>query len=86
MDQRSALLFPLIGVVILGAVAFIIWRLQRLKTQQLEAEKRSAVAFEEMNKFTKELRERGKEGNTDPTRRAGEKLIEMYPGPKRPAQ
>jgi cytochrome c-type biogenesis protein CcmH/NrfG len=79
------MLFALIAVTIMGCGLFIAWRLQRLKAQQAEAEKRAAAAFEEMNKLTKELRDRGKETPADPARPAGERLREMYPGPKRTA-
>jgi len=85
VSPKVTLLFSLIAVAILMAVLFIAWRLQRLKEQQAEAEKRAAIAFEEMNKLTKELRERGKDAPVDPSRPAGERLIQMYPGPKRGA-
>ena len=83
MSPKTTLLFALVAGAILIAAMFIAWRLQRLKEQQAEAEKRAAVAFEEMNKLTKELRDRGKSAPADPARPAGERLLEMYPGPKK---
>jgi uncharacterized membrane protein len=85
MSPKAMMLFALIAGAILIAVLFIAWRLQKLKAQQAETEQRSAIAFEEMNKLTKELRDRGRNTPVDPARPAGERLMDMYPGPKKGA-
>ena len=85
MSPKAAMLFALVAGAILIAVLFIVWRLQKLKEQQAETEQRSAIAFEEMNKLTKELRDRGRNTPVDNTRTAGERLKEMYPGAKKSA-
>jgi hypothetical protein len=82
------MLVALIAGAILIAIMFIFWRLQnlqKLKAQQAETEQRSAIAFEEMNKLTKELRDRGRNTPAEPGRPAGERLMDMYPGPKKGA-
>ena len=85
MSPKATMLYALIASAILIAVLFIAWRLQKLKAQQAETEQRSAIAFEEMNKLTKELRDRGRNTPVDNSRPAGDRLKEMYPGPKKGA-
>ena len=85
MSPKATMLYALIASAILIAVLFIAWRLQKLKAQQAETEQRSAIAFEEMNKLTKELRDRGRNTPAEPGRPAGERLMDMYPGPKKGA-
>ena len=58
---------------------------QKLAAQRVDAEKRASVAFEEMNRATKELRARhGNDPASDPSLTPGERLQRMYPGAKRP--
>ncbi|HUO51885.1 MAG TPA: hypothetical protein VMT93_05160 [Gemmatimonadaceae bacterium] len=83
MSDKTILLLGLIAFVIMAAALFIVWRLQKLKAQQAEAEQRAMVAFEEMNKLTKDLRDRGKQTPADPSLTPGQRLQQMYPGPKR---
>lgn len=83
MSPKGTMLAGLLAVAIMGCVLFIVWRLQRLKTLRAEAEKRAVVAFEEMNKLTKDLRDRGRATPVDPGTAPGKRLLEMYPGPKR---
>ena len=79
---------PYIGM--LGAVLFICvisiaYRLQKLAAQRVDAEKRASVAFEEMNRLTKELRDRrGGDPVVDESLPPGERLRRMYPGAQRP--
>ena len=52
----------------------------------MDAEKRASIAFEEMNRTTKELRTRkGSDPVDDPTLTPGERLRRMYPGVQRSA-
>jgi hypothetical protein len=65
---------------------FIAWRLQRLAKQKEDAEKRAVVAFEQMNLLTKQLRERATSATAalpPESLPPGERLQQMYPGPKR---
>ena len=83
MSDKSFMLVGLIVFFVMGGVLFIAWRLQRLKAQRAEAEQRAMVAFEEMNKLTKDLRDRGRATPVDPSIPPGQRLQQMYPGPKR---
>jgi len=65
----------MLGVVVLICVISIAYRLQKLAAQRVDAEKRASVAFEEMNRTTKELRTRkGNDPVDDPSLTAGERL------------
>lgn len=81
MSDKTFMMFGLLALVIMACAGFIAWRLQRLKAQREEAEKRAVVAFEEMNKLTKDLRDRGRATPVDAA--AVKRLTDMYPGPKR---
>lgn len=81
---QKAMVFVGLSAVMVAAIAvFVMWRLSRLAQQRAEAGQRAAGAFEQMSRLTKELHERGKETPTDPTLAPGERLQQMYPGPKR---
>jgi uncharacterized membrane protein len=74
----------MLGVVVIICVISIAYRLQKLAAQRVDAEKRASVAFEEMNRTTKELRTRkGNDPADDPTLTPGERLRRMYPGVQR---
>jgi uncharacterized membrane protein len=84
VKHNTALYIGMLGVVVLICAISIAYRLQKLAAQRVDAEKRASVAFEEMNRATKELRAR--HGN-DPAAylsvSPGELLQPMYPGAKR---
>jgi len=69
-------------VVLLACGLFIAWRLARLSAQRTAAEQRASTAFEEMNRLTRELRERTKDESPpdDAALPPGERLKRMYPG------
>ena len=83
MPQKTLLFFSLLAVVVAACAIFIAWRLRRISAQRAEAEQRAVGAFEEMNRLTKQLRDRGRETPADASLAPGERLQKMYPGPKR---
>ena len=84
MRNNTALYIGMLGVVVIICVISIAYRLQKLAAQRVDAEKRASVAFEEMNRTTKELRTRkGNDPADDPTLTPGERLRRMYPGVQR---
>lgn len=84
MEHNSALYIGLLGVVVAICVMSIAYRLQKLGAQRVDAEKRAAVAFAEMNRTTKELRTRmNNDPAEDPAQTPGERLRRMYPGVQR---
>ena len=85
MSNKTLILYALLFAVIMGCAIFIAARLQRLKAQREEAEKRAVVAFEQMNLLTKSLRETASKTPAGASQPPGERLQQMYPGPKRPA-
>lgn len=86
MKNNTMMYIGMLGVVVVICVISIAYRLQKLAAQRVDAEKRASVAFEEMNRTTKELRQR--KGNDpvddDPSLTPGERLRRMYPGVQRP--
>jgi hypothetical protein len=86
VKHNTALYIGMLGVVVIICVISIAYRLQKLAAQRVDAEKRASIAFEEMNRATKELRERkGNDPVDDPTLTPGERLRRMYPGVQRSA-
>jgi hypothetical protein len=86
VKHNTALYIGMLGVVLVICVISIAYRLQKLAAQRVDAEKRASVAFEEMNRTTKELRTRhGNDPVDDPTLTPGERLRRMYPGVQRSA-
>jgi len=86
VKHNTALYIGMLGVVVIICVISIAYRLQKLAAQRVDAEKRASIAFEEMNRATKELRERkANDPVGDPTLTPGERLRRMYPGVQRPA-
>jgi hypothetical protein len=84
VEHNTALYIGLLGVVIAICVMSIAYRLQKLGAQRVDAEKRAAVAFAEMNRTTKELRTRmNNDPAEDPSLTPGERLRRMYPGVQR---
>lgn len=84
MKHNTALYMGMLGAVLVICVSSIAYRLQKLAAQRVDAEKRAAVAFEEMNRTTKELRtRRGNDPMDDPTLTPGERLRRRYPGVRR---
>ena len=83
MADKKFMFFGLMFMVLMGCAIFIAWRLQRLAKQKEDAEKRAVVAFEQMNLLTKQLRERGTAAVQAEPIAPGERLQQMYPGPKR---
>ena len=86
MKNHTLMYIGMLGVVVVICVISIAYRLQKLAAQRVDAEKRASVAFEEMNRTTKELRTRkGNDPVDDPTLTPGERLRRMYPGVQRAA-
>lgn len=84
MKNNTMMYIGMLGVVVVICVISIAYRLQKLAAQRVDAEKRASVAFEEMNRTTKELRTRkGNDPVDDPTLTPGERLRRMYPGVQR---
>jgi hypothetical protein len=84
VEHNTALYIGLLGVVVAICLMSIAYRLQKLAAQRVDAEKRSVVAFEEMNRTTKELRTRMTiDPAEDPSLTPGERLRRMYPGVQR---
>ena len=84
MRHNTALYIGMLGVVVVICVISIAYRLQKLAAQRVDAERRASVAFEEMNRTTKELRTRkGNDPIEDPSLTPGERLRRMYPGVQR---
>jgi hypothetical protein len=86
VKNNTMMYIGMLGVVVVICVISIAYRLQKLAAQRVDAEKRASVAFEEMNRTTKELRTRkGNDPVDDPTLTPGERLRRMYPGVQRAA-
>lgn len=86
MTDRTALLVALLVVlVVLPGVLFLAWRLRGLAAMRKDAERRAVAAFEEMNRLTRELRERSADEPADAGIRPGERLLRRYPGTARNA-
>lgn len=82
--HNTTLYIGMLGAVLFICVISIAYRLQKLSAQRVDAEKRASAAFEEMNRLTKELRDRrGGDPVDDPSLSPGERLRRMYPGPQR---
>ena len=83
MNHNTTLYIGMLGAVLFICVISIAYRLQKLAAQRVDAEKRASVAFEEMNRLTKELRDRrGGDPVVDESLPPGERLRRMYPGPQ----
>jgi uncharacterized membrane protein len=86
VKHNTALYIGMLAVVVMICAITIAYRLQKLAAQRVDAEKRATVAFEEMNRATKVLRERhGNDPADDPSLTPGERLQRMYPGVQRSA-
>lgn len=84
MNHNTTLYIGMLGAVLFICVISIAYRLQKLAAQRVDAEKRASVAFEEMNRLTKELRDRrGDDPVEDASLPPGERLRRMYPGAQR---
>ena len=86
MSEKQLMGLGLVVMVLMVVALLIAWRLQRLAKQKEDAEKRAVVAFEQMNLLTKQLRERATTGVValpPESLPPGERLQQMYPGPKR---
>jgi hypothetical protein len=84
VKHNTALYIGMLGVVVMICVISIAYRLQKLAAQRVDAEKRASVAFEEMNRATKELRARhGNDPSGDPALTRGALLPRLYPGATR---
>lgn len=84
VKNNTMMYIGMLGVVVVICVISIAYRLQKLAAQRVDAEKRASVAFEEMNRTTKELRTRkGNDPVDDPSLTPGERLRRMYPGVQR---
>jgi hypothetical protein len=85
MNQKTVMGLGLVFIVVMIVGLFIVYRLHRLDKQKADAEKRAVVAFEEMNLLTKQLRERATSSTPAASESLppGERLQQMYPGPKR---
>ena len=71
-------------VVVMLAVSgmLVAHSLRKYRSRRADSERRAAEAFEEMQRLTKELRERSENGKkvTDPNLTPGERLQQQYPG------
>jgi len=84
VKHNTALYIGMLGTVLVICAISIAYRLQKLTAQRADAEKRAIVAFEEMNRATKELRARhSNDPADDPSLTPGERLQRMYPGVQR---
>ena len=84
MEHNTALYIGMLGVVIAICVMSIVYRLQKLGAQRVDAKRRASVAFAEMSRTTKELRTRmNNDPSEDPSLTPGERLRRMYPGVQR---
>jgi type VI protein secretion system component VasK len=84
VSEKTILFFSFFGLIVGACAIFISWRLRRLAALKAEAEQRAVAAFEEMNRLTKQLRERPKTGQMEALLPPGERLQHMYPGVRRP--
>ena len=83
MSDKTILLGGLLTIIFTAFLVFLILRLRRFATQRMDAERRSAVAFEQMLLASKKLQK--KEGEPVPEEMSpGERLKKMYPGVSRP--
>jgi hypothetical protein len=81
VNHNTTLYIGMLGAVLFICVISIAYRLQKLAAQRVDAVKRAAMAFEEMNRLTKELRDRrGGDPVVDESLPPGERLRRMYPG------
>jgi hypothetical protein len=86
VKNNTAIYIGMLGAVVIICAISIAYRLKKLAAQRVDAEKRASIAFEEMNRTTKELRTRkGNDPADDPTLTPGERLRRMYPGVRSPA-
>ncbi len=84
VKHNTGMYVGLFATVVFICVIIIAHRLRKLAAQRVDAEKRAVVAFEQMNRLTKELRDRrGNDPVEDPSLPPGERLRRMYPGPQR---
>src|SRR6185437_4131298 len=58
VNHNTTQYIGILGAVLFICVIIIAYRLQKLAAQRVDAEKRASVAFEEMRRLTKELRDR----------------------------
>lgn len=58
MDSRSLVAVSLFLLVLILAVAYAAWRVQRRIAERAEAERRMGAALEELHRLTTELRAR----------------------------
>lgn len=81
--SNSAIIFSGIVLVMLAVSTVLVFHsMRKYSSRKAEAERRSAEAFEEMNRLTKELRQR--EAPPAPSNlKPGERLQQMYPGIRR---
>jgi hypothetical protein len=85
VNHNTTLYIGMLVAVLFICVISIAYRLQKLAAQRVDAGKRASVAFEEMNRLTKELRDRrGDDPVVDESLPPGERLRRMYPGAQRP--
>lgn len=76
-----AFLGLLIAMLAVSAV-LVAHSMRKYSARRADSERRAAEAFAEMQRLTKQLRERGEEGRgaTDPNLKPGERLQQQYPG------
>jgi hypothetical protein len=84
VSEKALMFYSFLAIFVAGCALFISWRLSRIKADKAEAERRQAVAFAEMNRLTKQLRERPKTTEMQAILPPGERLKHMYPGARRP--
>ncbi|MDQ6885724.1 MAG: hypothetical protein M3068_00380 [Gemmatimonadota bacterium] len=83
MSDKTILLGGLLTIIFSAFLIFLILRLRRFATQRMDAERRSAVAFEQMLLMSKELQKKETEPVPDEMS-PGERLKKIYPGVGRP--
>ncbi|MGI8498175.1 MAG: hypothetical protein ACR2OG_11410 [Gemmatimonadaceae bacterium] len=83
MSDKAMLLVGLLTIIFTGFLLFLALRLRRFTTQRVDAERRSAQAFEQMLLASKQLQTRTAEAAPE-AMRPGERLQKMYPGVRPP--
>ncbi|HJU91086.1 MAG TPA: hypothetical protein VJ672_16995 [Gemmatimonadaceae bacterium] len=74
--------FGLVVAMLAVSGLLIAHSMRKYSSRRADSERRAAEAFAEMQRLTKELRERGESAKqtTDPKLTPGERLQQMYPG------
>ena len=81
MPGHTMLFAGTLALVALTCAVLIVSRLRQHSVERADADRRAAIAFEEMTRLTRELRTRQHGDPTpDPSLSPGERLMRRYPG------